>query len=402
MVGASPRELMMLVALLLSGSVFAQDLVVEVGGIVALPTSGAWVRALPGDDGWDLGIATQRGYGLIPMSSTGDGPSDWTVAEADRWWLVEHDDPQLDDHNLERCPDGTWLHVATGTTSRQDDSAWWFRHAADWTLLASGEVEVGSGTMHHSDPPVMCSTLGQGVLVGPHTGFTGDAIFFEVGSTGTATQGARLSDRPAPVGGAVFADDAAGQIHRMATDGPSGPILHMTYDSDWNELSVDSANPLPSPYEAYWPQGHVRVGDYWVIATLGTPEGGGGGGGNRTRPFVIVYDLDWSVVQVVALGGDGSIEGAARPWISRKDDLLIVTFDVGLKAYLVGMQVDLDVAGDDPVIPSGGEDGDGGGSGSSDDADDEGKDSGGCAVAPVGGGLLWMAGLGLVGRRRRD
>jgi hypothetical protein len=376
----------------------AQDIVSELGPPTQLSTSGAWVRALPdGEGGWLLGIATQRGYGMLPLTSTGGGASDWSVEESQRWWLVEQDSPQLDDHNLVQCPDGSWLHVATGTTSRQDDSAWWFRHSADWTTLSSGEVEVGSPNMHHSDPPVMCSAYGEGVLVGPEEGMSGDVVFMEIPQSGAASVVASLTGRPTPVGGAIFSDEAEGVIHRLATDGPSGPIIHQTYDTDWAEVATASSEPLPDPYMAYWPQGRLRIGDYYVLATLGNPERGGGG--NRTRPFLVVYDLDWNLVQTVDLVPDGSADGAARPWVSRADDLLLVTWDAGLTPYVLGLRVDLEITGDDPVVDDpDGEDG-AGGSGAADE--EGGEKDGGCShVGGLGAGLGWLAGLGLVARRR--
>ncbi len=391
------------VALLaLGGAAHAQSVVSELGPAVQLPTSGAWVRALPdGEGGWLLGIATQRGYGMIPMTSTGSGPSDWTVAEADRWWLVEQDSPQLDDHNLVACPDGSWLHVATGTSARQDDSAWWFRHSATWETTASGEVEVASPNMHHSDPPVMCSGLAQGVLVGPQEGHSGDTVFMEIGDSGPATVVATLVQRPDPVGGAIFGDDATGTIHRIGTDGPAGPILRTTYDGDWNELSASTEEPLTEPYMVYWPQGRMRVGDHYLLATLGNPERGGGG--NRTRPFLVVYDLDWNHVETIDLVPDGSADGAARPWISRQGDLILLSWDASLKPYVMGIRIDRDVTGDDPE-PGEADGGGSDGAGAADDTGGDAKDGGcgcGAAAAPAGG-LAWLGALALVGWRRRS
>ena len=387
--------------LALTAVAHSQDFFAEVGPPVQLPTSGNWVRALPSEDGWHLGIATGKGYGLIPMSSTGSGPSDWTVAEADRWWLVEQDD--LADHNLKRCPDGSWLHIATGETSIRDDSAWWFRHDADWNNVSQGIVEVDTTERHHSDPSVMCSPLGEGVLFAPKASDGGIGVFFEVGASGDAVEGPTVSKEPVPTGAALFTDVFTDQIHRIGVDGPAGNLIHVVYDADWNELDRWMDNPLPDPYLACWPQGTMVLGDYTLLATLGNTDPSGGG--NRARPFLVVYDADWNAVEVLDLGDLGvPVDGSGRPWINRRDDLLIYTFDNSLKPYIAGIRLNLSAFGVAPGAVDSGlrpQDftGDAGSTDTGEDADDK-----GCGCTASGGlgslGLGWTALLFAAGRRR--
>ena len=381
----------------------AQDFFAEVGPAVEMPTGGNWVRALPDEEGWLLGLATGVGYGLLPLQSTGAGPSDWTVTEAQRWWQVQQDD--LADHNLKRCPDGTWLHVATGETSVRDDSAWWFRHDQQWNIIGSGAVDLDNVSLHHSDPSVMCSAAGEGVLFAPKASDTGQGVFFEVGATGDAVQGPAVSKEPVPTGGALITDVFTNEIHRLGVDGPAGSLVHVVYDQDWTELERWAENPLPSPYLIYWPQGAMQLGDYWLVATLGNTDPSGGG--SRARPFLVVYDQDWNAVDVQEI----EVDGAGRPWINRKGDLLLYTFDVNLKPWLVGFKLDLSafgVSASDPdtglrpqdFTGSPGDDGDGDGDG--DTGSDDDKDGCGCAAGGSGG--LVALGLGALGvlRRRRE
>lgn len=388
-------------ALALSAPAHAQDFFAEVGEPVVMPTGGNWVRAYPDEGGWLLGLATGVGYGLLPLKSTGDGPSDWTVVEAERWWQVQQDG--LADHNLKRCPDGTWLHVATGATDNQDDSAWWFRHDATWRTIGSGVVELAETGRHHSDPSVMCSEVGEGVLFAPRASDAGMGVFFEIGATGDATPGPEVSKEPVPTGGALITDVFTHEIHRLGVDGPAGNLVHVVYDENWTELDRWMDNPLPDPYFVYWPQGTMQLGDYWLVATLGNTDPHGGG--NRARPFLVVYDASWTAVEVLEI----PVDGVGRPWINRRDDLLLYTFDAGLTPYIVGIRLDLakfGVAAADPDTGVRPQDFTGSPSdpeaGSDTGGTDDDKDGCGCAMGGGGGALAAGLGLLALALRRRD
>lgn len=379
----------------------AQDFFAEVGQPAEMPTGGNWVRAFPDDEGWLLGLATGVGYGLLPLHSTGSGPSDWTVTESERWWQVQQDD--LADHNLKRCPDGSWLHIATGQTSVPDDSAWWFRHDAQWNLTGSGAVDLDNTGLHHSDPSVMCSEVGEGVLFAPKASDAGQATFFGVGTSGDATPGAELAKEPVPTGAALITDVFTHEVHRLGVDGPAGNLVHVVYDQDWNELDRWAGNPLPSPYYIYWPQGVMQLGDYWLLGTLGTPDPHGGG--SQARPFLVVFDQDWNAVEVVEINQ----QNVGRPWISRKDDLLLYTYDSNLKPYIVGFKLNLSafgVSGADPDTGVRPQDFTGSPSdGSEDDTGtttDDDKDGCGCASGMGGGGVALIVGMLAATRRRRS
>lgn len=387
-------------ALSLVGPAHSQDFFSEIGPVVELPTGGNWVRAYPEEAGWNLGLATGVGYGILPLKPTGDGPSDWTVVEAERVWKVQQED--LADHNIKRCPDGSWLHIATGQVTSPDDSAWWFRHDRGWNLVASGIVELDNPNRHHSDPSVMCSAVGEGVLFAPKASEPGDAVFFEVGSSGDAVPGPSTSKEPVPTGGALFTDVFTNEIHRLGVDGPAGNLVHVVYDSDWNELDRWSENPLPDPYFVYWPQGHIQLGDYWILGMLGNTDPNGGG--NSRRPFLVVYDSDWNAVAIEEVNAPG----AGRPWIARRDNLLLMTFDNGLTPNLVGFELNLAAFGVDGANPDTGvnpEDFTGNGSDAS-DADDTGlseddKDGCGCSSGGSAGLLALLVGALGAARRRR-
>ncbi len=386
--------------LLLLAPAHAQDFFAEIGEPALMPTGGNWVRAFPHDDGWHLGLATGVGYGLLPLQSTGSGPSDWTVTEAERWWQVQQDG--LADHNLKRCPDGTWLHVATGESNFQDDSAWWFRHDANWNLLGSGVVELANPDHHHSDPSVMCSEVGEGVLFAPPASGAGMATFFDIGISGDATPGASVSKEPVPTGGALFTDVFTHEVHRLGVDGPAGNLIHVVYDDTWTELDRWMDNPLPDPYLVYWPQGAIQLGDYWLVGMLGNTDPHGGG--NQRRPFLVVYDQDWNAVEVVEI----DVQGAGRPWIARRDDLLLYTFDESLKPYVVGFKLNLAAFGVSSADPDTGvhpEDFTGNPADASDsatDAAEDEKDGCGCASGTGGGLAAILLGAFGVGRRRQQ
>ena len=177
---------------------------------------------------------------------------------------------------------------------------------------------MSSLTTQTDTTPTLGDVFGRrGVLFAPKAS---DPVMppFEVGG-GDAVPGPSASKEPVPTGGALFTDVFTNEIHRIGVDGPAGNLVHVVYDSDWNELDRWSENPLPNPYFVYWPQGHIQLGDYRDPAY------------RQHRPqrrwkqppseSLVAGDSDWNAVAVEEVNAPG----AGRPWIARRDNLLLMT-----------------------------------------------------------------------------
>ena len=106
-----------------------------------------WVRVFNNfDDGgwwlthhWDNG--TGPGYNVAPMTEG------LNVDMSSRVRLADWDD--IKDHGIERCPDGSFLHVYS--LSVTNDSARAARYTDDWNMIAHGWVEENVDARAHND-----------------------------------------------------------------------------------------------------------------------------------------------------------------------------------------------------------------------------------------------------------
>ena len=106
-------------------------------------------RAYPEEAGWNLGLATGVGYGILPLKPTGDGLPDRTVVEAERVWKVQQED--LADHNIKRCPGRFVAPHRHGPGLVPRRLLLVVPARPRWTV-ASGIVEPDNPDRHHSDP----------------------------------------------------------------------------------------------------------------------------------------------------------------------------------------------------------------------------------------------------------
>ena len=151
----------------LSQVAFGQPFVVDVGEPVEIRSAGAWIRVFPTE-----GIGLRR-WVVIEVSmlahcvKTGDALEDWELI--DKRQVV--DLTELVDHGIKKCPDGSYLHAASGMppeavgeTGPPTDYLHLWRYDEDFNILAYSEFRDGIGT-HANDPTVICAPNAKGVLV---------------------------------------------------------------------------------------------------------------------------------------------------------------------------------------------------------------------------------------------
>ena len=95
----------------------AGDFLVAVGPEVELMNSGTWARAISTDSGWKLAHASNGDFYISDLTKTGDGLADWELNRDTRRQLTFHG--ELKDHAIKRCPDGTYLHLASANVEPQ-------------------------------------------------------------------------------------------------------------------------------------------------------------------------------------------------------------------------------------------------------------------------------------------
>jgi len=398
----------MLVILALSTLGHAQDFVTDWGDPQIWEQGGVWSRPIPVDGAWRLGMATQSDFWIADLVQ-GDEFGEWELDRESKANLTNRGN--LQDNSIKRCPDGSYLIGSSASVDAPNDSSYWTWVDSDWNPIANGAVEETSNERPHNDLVVVCSPIGTGVLhsnfggaeaeftsvlfsIDPEDGVTGQAELFDYKSEGGAIIHDTRDDTFVVAHVSLFFEGAMGRFSPELTNLESKDVDFV--DGDWKEN---------------WSQGLIRIGDYFMVATLARDEevyGRGEGG----EVWVVVMDDDFEVLQRERLTWflDDEESGANRPWIDRKGGQALVGFDKGNKLGVIEVALDLSAFGvEEGEDTGGGGSGSGSGSGSTGDDGDSGDPSdgdadggkksggcGGCAVAtpaPVAAVLITLLAL---------
>jgi MYXO-CTERM domain-containing protein len=340
-----------------------------------------WVRVFNNfeDGGWWMAhhfeIEGSPGYNVAPMTAglEVDMPS--------RIRLAEWED--IKDHGIERCPDGSFLHVYS--LSVMNDSARAARYSEDWSILAQGWVEESAPERAHNDMPVICSEHLQGAAFTNHSGMR--PTFFEIGPDATVVATHEM-DIPAHISGASFKYDPISDRFLMISNGEPGLGVHWINRDLTTDISFN-IEPIPSLDRHFWPQGLMRVGDFWLVVFLGEAYGGQYLAGDGDV-YLAVMDDDFSTLDtmMVSENEDGST-GSARPSFARRGDQLLVAWDKEFQPHVSVVTLDLVQFGmdedDSGFVPP--EDSDDGSPCADDDTADDGAGStnSGGSGGPIGG-----------------
>ena len=420
------RAALILGLALAAAPALAADPIVSVGEPIGirdasgLELSGNWARIYPADDGgWRLFVTGGDTYNVMEMDA------DFTVT-SDRRRLVEDWPHRLVDHQIAACPDGTWLHVASANVTVPNDSAYLFRYDADLNLVCSGTIAESDPVLRYNDAPLVC-TGGATVddpMDGTATHSEGDLertpfMFFDENCEPSAEE--LHPANPTVTGTSILWDEERGGFWQIRTTPDDFPVLFQLY-GPWMEpvdksYSVDTL--VPEGYTTHWPQAAVQVGDYYIVAHLARAPGVLYNS-DKGDLWLQVFDRGFNHIQAVEVVTFTDGGGAQRPWLSVRDDQLVLVYDDDLWPHRVDVSLDLDMlmgddpgASDDPRVDTG--------SGTSDDPGDGDGDNGtpatagpngegrseasGCNTAggPAGRALagLMIGLMGLWGRRRR-
>ncbi len=369
--------------------------VVDFGPAIDLGVSGTWGEVLTDADGtgWWLAWADQGELWAAPLQDDGGGQA--VDLDATRGLTGRRD---LVDHALARCPDGTWLHVASLSLDSPDDSAWAFVYDADLRLLASGPVEERQAARAHNDMAVVCDDAFRGVSFPEFAART--AWFFPLDEDARPADAVELVDPPVLTGGSLVVDPETGLLTAMGTEDNVRLAV-----SAWDE---DFVSQRYTPVEvdegriAWWPQGLVRVGEGWLVVHLSLSADEGPRDADLGDIWIgsLYHHLYYRQGDEVA--GFTPPAGAGRPAIAYRDGLALVTYDHDQQIFLHELEVDPDAVstgGGDGALP--GSDADSGGADTAAPAVAE-DVRGGCATAAPGlaGGLAGVL-LALLGLPRR-
>ena len=378
----------------------AQNLIAEIGAPVETGTAGPWARALATDDGWYMGVGTNGDFHIGALTRTGPGLEDWSFDRTN--WVRGTDHGGLKDHAIRKCPDGTWLHVASTNNNDPNDSAYSWRLTSDFQIIESGIVEENYPLRAHNDMATLCSPRVQGAVFTAFGGGAWVATFFHIDETANTSETTELGIIQTE--GGAFLDDAPTDRIILISATHLSELEINTFDADLNPLERKLIDIPPTNERAFWPQRIIRVGQYYVVAMMSMVELGPGLS-DTGDVWLHVLDEDFNLLEQHQITNYGSgRESAMRPWMERMDDLLIVSYDIMTTHTFVAIQLNLDgVEEVDTGFPNADADADGDdGSKDAQRAAEEDSKGGGCAVVggSVSGGLVIC--LAMLGARRRQ
>lgn len=292
-----------------------------------------WVRVFNNfdDGGWWLSHHWETGgvpgYNVAPMTAG------LSIDMSSRIRLAEWDD--IKDHGIERCPDGSFLHVYS--LSVMNDSARAARYTDDWNIISQGWVEESAPERAHNDMPVICSEHLQGAAFTNHSDMR--PTLFEIGPDSTVIATHEL-DISAHISGGAFKYDPISDRFLMITNGEPGLGIHWINRDLTTDVSFNIV-PIPDLFRHYWPQGLMRVGDYWLVVFLGEAYNGQYLAGDGDV-YLAVLDDDFNTLDTIMVSEneDGGV-GSARPSFARHLDQVLVAWDKEFQPHVSVVTLDL-------------------------------------------------------------
>jgi hypothetical protein len=297
------------------------------------------------------------------------------------------------------CHDGGYLVVSSANVVDHNDSAYFWFSNENLQITAGGAVEEEVPQRAHNDMAALCTPWATGAAFGGYGDGREPAYFFSLSTDGSVSDQISLGEKFV-MGAGLLADAPTERI--LLTTANIDGRLHITeFSPDWEELSTTTLDLAAPGQRTYWPSGLIRVGQYYVL-TMMSAEDLPAGSGDTGNVHLYVFTEDFDLVEEHRITDQPSgRDGAMRPWVAHKDDLLIVSYDV-MNQHLFHV-IRLDMDGVDEV-DTGFDEEDGPGADTPEDppVEVETTDKGGCSALSAAPGLLGglMSMLLLVGRRK--
>ena len=338
--------MLLLISIALSGEHFIE--VSEPQLIGGENYAATWARAFPAEEGWYFFRAAGDDYQVHKLDD------DLNLLDAGTK-LTGRDD--LVDHGISLCPDGTWLHV--GTTNSQpnaNDGAWAFRYDADFTIIVENELAAGDATTRYNDAPVVCTNFLDGSLF-TYNDESETAPFVRLNDDAEVSKITEINAQPHTTGGAMIWENETQNLLLVRAWVVGPRLVVERYDRKMNLV----ATPLELQFtnaedDLYWPQGLLRLGDYYYLAYMQRPASPGDWSTDTGNVWIAAFDMDWNILERVQLTDyqpdpdrNDMRYGAMQPWLARKGATLLVLYDNEVQPTVITITIDGSLA--DPDTP---------------------------------------------------
>ncbi|MFT5680354.1 MAG: hypothetical protein ACI8RZ_001260 [Myxococcota bacterium] len=273
--------------------------------------SGIWAIPVEVDGEWRLFWSKNRDLHHAPFDPT------LGQLSAASQQLTEQGD--LNDHAIRRCPDGTWLHLASTDTDNQ-----LHRFSAGFQPLDSAVLGSGGVDRVRNDMQLVCGTAIQGALFAETDGERDWLLpIGEDLQTGTAVE---LLDSPRCTGaGVLLQDDRLLVVGRDAEP----ELVVSSYDPALRLLARDTVL-IPDPdLRVQWPTGLVADGSGYLVLMIGQTIGEVWSA-DEGNLYLLRLSETLEVTGFQQLSAMSPPDGGMRPWLTLDEDqgVLVAGWDV--------------------------------------------------------------------------
>lgn len=291
--------------------------ILSVSDEVKWDIGGGWTRIVPGETLSDVFYAAGGDYWRVKMDW------DWNVFDAERIYLTGRSN--LVDHSIVPCPDGGYLHVASGNTTVYNDSAYSFRYDADFNPLAQSILSENYLKVRFNDMALICHENGNFASFIDYDLF--GAVIYKLDEDGALLEELRIAELPLPEGGTFLEDPLRGDLALItATSEKTGLIVNwldwdLVFQNNRRILTVDR-----TVAQAYWPQAIQVVGSRIILAYVQQPVDAGyvADWGNV---WLAIFDHSWNLLENHQITNDPGPGGTMRPGLAVYKDRLLLSYD---------------------------------------------------------------------------
>ncbi len=266
----------------------------------------------------------------------------------------------LIDHAFTRCPDGSWLHVASANLDDFDDSAYIFRYDSDFTLLGTETIAERDSTHSYNDAPVICTGDFDGSPFQPHgekgdTELVGPFYWYDDDLSLVATLdfpgypaigGSSLLQEPDGTIAWIRAYSLTDAIEIQRFEDPSTAVGTPTELEHIETIEVLLGDLVEGIGVTYWPQGAIAIGDYYAVAHLGhSPDVEWISDSGNV--FVQIFDSDWEWVEAIQVTEYESGSAAGQPFLhwTEGSETLQVLYSVDVQPILTEVLLNAEAFG---------------------------------------------------------
>jgi hypothetical protein len=298
----------------------SEEINIEIGGTWAIPIHDGYQ--------WWLGMGQASDLWIAPMFE-----GSWFIDMAQTKNLSNVG--TLRDHSFRKCSDGSFLHLSGGDTGSPNQI---FRYDSAFDLISQQGYPQADPPHATNDVPAICGDSFDGFGIAEGQGR--EDFFVEVDDNSTPSSPILLPDSPRMTGAGLT--EVNEQLIVAGMD-PGPDISISVYDTNFDIVERALIAPISEEILHYWPSRIEKIGEYYLIATMGRDPLSGFGVDNGDLYFVVVNQAfetqEWLQL---SFNDPESGGGGMRPWFEYYEDQLVIGYDKSNSLYLYTLNLNLD------------------------------------------------------------